>query len=345
MRSSCGIPIGSRTWRTSCRSRNGSRRTAMVSSRSTSCCRPTRARRRADHDADRAVEVTRSLLDEELSPAWRMLVLRDYVWMAIQLKEVDSRILDDVRQRLDKALTSGTATSSVFLPLLVEQARVFAALGRFENARGAMKRYFREVDKKRIRFREQRSADPLLVRAPPRTYRPCSTSKPACCTDSCYKTSRTGRTPKSIGAPVTARPIPPDPVRIMKRRSLAHSAARSPQKTPTTWWFTPSRTPTPAARTSAAPALRLRPPSCKEIITAILNRAWTSSRGRREAEDIVFRRTSFRRFTSVQIRLWLFEGFKMALAGRDGVEGSLSNKEEDFLWELTRPTPRRLHNG
>ena len=287
------------------------------------------------HDPERAVEVAHSLLNKDLSPAWRMLVLRDYVWMAIQLKEGDPGILDDARRQLNKALTSGEATSTAYLHLLVERARVFAVLSRFEDARADMKRYFREVDKDGIRFREQRSADPLLGDSPPQNV-PALFYFEACLLygfllqdvpdrkhaeeywRSGYDAASTTRSGAYYEAAVLGSlcgKITPEHADNMVVCTVEDADPRGNDK--------------------AAQALRLLPNSTKMVVVDILNRAWASRRGRREAEGIVFRRISFRRFTSVPIRLWLFEGFKMAVAGRNAPEGSLANKEDDFLWELT----------
>ena len=291
-------------------------------------------------DLVRAVDVAQGLLKEDLSPAWRMIVLRDYVWVAIQLKEGDPGILDDARARLDGSLRAGAATSSVFLPLLVERARVFAALGRFEDARTDMKRYFREVDKDRIRFREQRSADLLLGESPPENV-PALFYFEACLLYGFLLENvpdrknaegywRTGYRAAHI-----------------TRSGSAYEAAVlgslcgeiSPEDADNMVVYTVENA-DPSGKDVAAQAVRYLTPSFNRVVADILNRAWASSRGRREAEDLVFRRTSFRRFTTVQIRLWLLEGFKMALAGRDGRGAILSGKEEDFLWELTEEVHR-----
>jgi serine/threonine protein kinase len=284
------------------------------------------------HDPERAVRFARELLDKPVSPAWRMIVLRDYVWIGIQLREGNRGIVDDARRRIDEALDADPAS---YLPLLVERARVLASFDRVEGARADLSRYFDQVDTTRIRFRERRSADPALGESPPENvpamfyFEACllygfllqNASKPEDALQSWRKGYRAART-TFTGAYYEAAVL----------GSLCGEIAEDDADNMMVHTI---ETADPRGEDVAAQAVRFRTPAYTKVVAAILNRAWRSSRGRKEAEDIVFRRTTFRRFTSVQIRLWLFEGFKMGLAGWPAHDAKPSDKEEEFLWGLT----------
>src|SRR5262249_15894162 len=53
-------------------------------------------------------------------------------------------------------------------------------------------------------------------------------------------------------------------------------------------------------------------------VTDVVKRTWTSSpRGRDAARAIAFRKMPFGEYTSIQIKLWFFEGLRPAVEGRD----------------------------
>ena len=243
------------------------------------------------HDPDNAVKVACGLLDGSLSPAWRMIVLRDYVWMGIMLKDEYPRILDDARTRLDWALKPDLNAPSVFVPLLVERARVLATLGLFEYARADMKRYFREVSPDRIEFQAEQTTDKLLGDGPPQENVPALFYLEACLLYGFLLESVPDKTnaEEYWRTGYRAAGITPSGA-YYEAAVLGSLCGRISEKDADNMVTHTVVSADPNGKDVAAQAVSYLTASYKQVVAEILNRAWVSSRGRPEAKDIVFRR-------------------------------------------------------
>jgi predicted Ser/Thr protein kinase len=132
-------------------------------------------------DPQRARELVARLADRaDLSPAWRMTVLRDYAWLAIWSStpspSTQRPLVDEVLVRVDAALALDPSTDSVYLPLLVEKARLLATKDQnsaalhildqyFEHRKaGHLRLEFGQTDKLDTRLGERPAADNLPAR-------------------------------------------------------------------------------------------------------------------------------------------------------------------------------------
>src|SRR5262249_30734963 len=97
---------------------------------------------------------------------WRLVVLRDYVWLAIHSEKPD--LLDAARRRVD-LLLDGAHYRPEFLSLFVERARLQAARQFYDQAGRTLDEYLARADRTgpAPQFGSPRTADERLGEGPP----------------------------------------------------------------------------------------------------------------------------------------------------------------------------------
>lgn len=78
------------------------------------------------------------------------------------------------------------------------------------------------------------------------------------------------------------------------------------------------------------------------IVTALLNRAWTSDRGKDLAEQIATRRLPFDTFVYTQLRLWIYEGLRILTRE---IDAPLANGEDMLFWGIAVRLQTGLTSG
>lgn len=296
-------------------------------------------------------EVAEELLEERsLSPLWRVNTLRDYVWLAAQLHDPD--ILSRAEKLADDALKN-SGTEPIYLSMYVEKARIQAMRNLFFEAEETLEIYFRLIDEGKIdlRFDEEpityQDADSprdnivaamfldasilkgFLLERQGKSARDAWSSAYALCHGTRVGTYYEGAVLGSL-----CRDISREDALEMVLQTEKGAAIQGP--TPAM-----ARLRAEIWKTSSIPRVSV----AISLTTSILNRSWSSDRGHDFAREIAFRELSFAEFSTLQIRLWLYETLTIAVAGPRGKEDRLTPQQKDFLWEFVDEACRDFRSG
>lgn len=296
----------------------------------------------------RAEEIASALLARtNLSPAWRMIFLRDYVWIAIQLG--DQRKLDRAQAWIEEALGSDPAGDSPYLSLLVENARLLAARQLYDDADRVLDVYFDHYRKGNLRLEldAASSTDPRLGEGPNGENIPVLFFLEG----SLLKGFIAEQGGMSERARTRAREIWSEGFQAVRghRAATPYEGAMLASLSGRLEWddargmlnFTSdsvnaSQGDSPVARQLKEAVLRnpLKFMPAPQFIEKVLRGSWQSPRGHEYARRIVFRQLSYGEYVHIQLQLWLFEGMRIAVAGNGSRAAKLSELQSDLLWKL-----------
>lgn len=302
----------------------------------------------AQGDLLRAEEIASALLARpNLSPAWRMTFLRDYVWIAIQLG--DQRKLDRAQAWIEEALGPDPAGDSPHLSLLAEKARLLAARQLFDDAERVLDVYFDHYRKGNLRLEldAASSTDPRLGEGPNGENIPVLFFLEAWLLKG-FIAEQGGMSDR---ARTRAREIWSEGFLAVRghRAATPYEGAVLASLSGRLEWddargmlnFTSDSVSASQGDSPVAGQLKeavLRNPlkfmPAPQFIEKVLRGSWVSPRGHEYARRIVFRQLSYGEFVHIQLQLWLFEGLRIAVVGNQSRAPKLSELQSDLLWKL-----------
>jgi predicted Ser/Thr protein kinase len=311
------------------------------------------------HDLDRARVIARKVLERDLSPAWRMVILREYVWL--EISSGSEMQINDALALVDRALPNNQSTDSVYMSLLVEKARLFAAKNRDGEAQQILEKYFKYFDANQLEL-ESEALDEKLGDRPARDHLPGRYFLDACLLQGFLLERRLVNQSKlnwneiqevwsklhnkvrlkhvgayyegAMLASLAGQLEKPDAIRMVAytatgARHLGESLALTELKL-----LIGQDSPSFPMDLTELPNVYRKFSTTTEVITSILKDTWVSERGRRYASQIAFRQIPFKKYSRVQIQLWLFEGLRRAILGGPAGAASLSEEQDALLWSL-----------
>jgi hypothetical protein len=286
----------------------------------------------ADGNLDEAWKLAEHLLDEQpLSLAWRVLIVRDLVWVAI-CSPTHNRAtrLETARRRVNRPGEP--------IELMVEKARLHCLDGNIPKAIEALDQYLSAANKLGIprqadswgtpggRLGEEHKhvnvpilfyLDAILLRGVLTQHEARGSADGLARAERVWaegfhvvRGKRTGSYYEAAILGSLSRELNGDDVQVL----MMHTSQDTNTPTPGL---------TQVGRKASDPAARM-------IITPILRGAWRSDLGLGFARQIATHELPFSEFTSVQLRLWLFEGFCLA------VGSPLSPEQKALAWQLAQ---------
>jgi hypothetical protein len=303
-------------------------------------------------DLHRAKRVAEGLLDGNgLSPTWRMTILRDYVWLAIQLSDQtgDPEPLGKAKHYVESSLRGRRPEC---LSLLVEQAHLLAAEESYLQAEQALNEYFGDEKKGkegtlRIDFDSDWSDESRPEGAPPDNVKVLffldasllrgfllerraweKGAKP----EEVAKAQQDAKSAWEYGF-VKVRGAE-GPAKAYYEAAVLGSLCDELGFLDATFMALRSASGANFKRDSpVAAGLEKQVWKAVPFVTTVLRKAWQSPRGQEYARRIAFRRLSFGEFTHTHFRLWLFEGLRLAVASD---RGELSAAQDQLVWQLVQ---------
>jgi hypothetical protein len=311
----------------------------------------------AMHDGryDRAWEVAEKVLSQpSVPPTWRMSILRYYVWIAIRRGTNDH--LRAAENRVEQVIRSGEKVAAF---MEVERARLQLAQGFRSEARQTL-----EIVQQKVRagklpvhfdvvadsgatgevlyenvpalsvlegalllgLLEEQQGEASKARETWRwAYDKVRRQQMACC----YQATLLGSLGETIEEEDAAKTVkftlddakiqglPPE---LMNNLRLVFDQ--------------------PAEAKQDHPARVAR-----KVVTLCLRRAWTSTHGREFACKFADRRLPFAEYATAHVRLWLFEGLRIAVIGLAARPEMLSDEEGKLLWNLVQEIERYYQGG
>jgi hypothetical protein len=262
---------------------------------------------------DQARAIAAKLLAEDsLSLAWRMNILRDYVWLAAQ--QGGPKSLTDAQEQVEKGLAIGRGGPPAYQSLLVERARLLAIAQLYDQAERALEEYFglMQTGQLVLRFHEemepdlQGSNDPRdnvpglffleasLLSGFLREHRGDAKGARAAWEFGFQSTrrSRVGAYYEAAVLGSLCQQITLKDVSVMIGHTEKGARAQGPA--PIATWLYEELTKT---------VLNPRLYTALLNVPAVLNQSWVSDRGKDWARRIAFRQLSLKEFTTIQVRL------------------------------------------
>lgn len=314
-------------------------------------------------DAEQAEKVIKRLANRsDLSPAWRMLILRGYVWLAIwrslPMPGPRKALVEDALDRVDAALKE----DSVYRPLLVEKARLLVAKDLRADANRILDQYFdhfaaghlslefaatEDLDR---RLGDRPSNDNLTARF----FLDACLMKGFLLEDLSNKQDepsqqelrkywakqhrfvrRTHVAAYYEGAMLASLAGQLDATDVIGMVNFTAGSARtlgtSPLLNELESILRGRLLATPTSFADAANSVR-RLTAAADFIATVLRNTWVSKRGYNYARQIAYRQISFAEYLNVQIRLWLFEGLMQVVGEPRNGQELITIARQELLW-------------
>jgi serine/threonine protein kinase len=275
---------------------------------------------------------------EGLAPLWRIVVLRDYAWLAIQSGNQDWQV--HALSRVDECLAANRPVDAAYLSLLVERARLLA-VNNFNEAEDVLDRYFSGDVQEQLglRFDLEKSIvtttgetlpnnvpvlcfqDAALLRghlmyqggkeqAARRAWEEGFERTRGKSTGANYEAAMLG----SLCGKLTRDDVDLMLSETMKGQMIQESSPIIQQIT-------------------TLLGAKILYPVWRPTIIGVLNNAWRSNHGQEYARRIALRQIPFREYVTAQLRLWLFEIFRLIITTPGRAGGALTGDEDELLWQ------------
>lgn len=280
----------------------------------------------------RAWELAHALLARpDLPPAWRVCLLRDYVWLAIRLGNPER--LKAAREQVTKYDPNET-----YIELLVEDARLDAAANNFAEALRKLTVYFERAAQLDVwrKFNEIPGSDPryagvglsenvpavsfldaallqgvLLAHASPSDKGPPESAKKAWARG--FETVRNLDSGTSYEAAMLAALSG-----LLTEKDTFRMITQTNKDT--------KKIGSSTAMDNVEKIIGL----LEKFITGVLQRAWTEPPGYDYAARIALRKIGFGEYTTIQIRLWLYQGLRVFAGGDAGT----TKLRDVMIWQM-----------
>jgi hypothetical protein len=298
----------------------------------------------------KAWELAHGLLARpDLPPPWRVCLLRDYVWLAIRsgsperLKAARDQVTGASWRPPGVPREDSYDPSKEYIELLVEDARLDAAANNPAEALRKLDVYFKRAEQMKVKnwFNAIPGSDPR--------YAPAGVSENVPAVSYLDGALLQG---VLIAQPAAAGKGFPDGAKAAWARGFeavhnldmgtsyeaAMLAALSGLLTEKDTFRMITQTNREAKKIGGSAALNtvedvLARPEIKlaeKFITGVLQRTWTEPPGSDYAARIALRKIGFGEYTTIQIRLWLYQGLR-ALAGGDPNTAKL---RDEMIWQM-----------
>jgi predicted Ser/Thr protein kinase len=280
-------------------------------------------------DLERAWTLATELLDRpDLLPAWRLVVFRDLVWVAISSADPDRREKAAVRLHDPTVRGSDGLLLPAYLELAVEDARLLNAAGHPNEAARMLDDYLNVNRRSKLDLRPEsnrtlnsRLADgptgmnvPILFYLDAALLRGFLPNADRQTWNEAFKTVRDHRNGSSYEAAVLGSLS--DELKEVDTDRMAVNTAEN-------------------AATFSPLVHRLREmpfnPKARELMTEILRKAWQTKRGRLIAKQIATRELPYAAFVNAQVGLWVYEGLRVLTRGPGG---QLAEGEDEVFWGI-----------
>jgi serine/threonine protein kinase len=288
-------------------------------------------------DLDQAWRLAGQILDDrkDLLPAWRLVVMRALVWIAISSGDAERRA--EARDRLEKLRRQDRYGE--YRELAVEVARLLVADGNRVAAARVLDGYLADRDRaldlrpelpwtRNRRFAKGPSMDNIPVQcylngALLRGFLPGA--DPEKTWAAAFKIVRGHRTGSYYEAAVLgslANELNREDALAMTRHTGEEAVGLS---------------------VLARQIRELRDkPEALAVVTEILRKAWQTERGKRLAEQIATRQLAYSGYMHAQLRLWIYEGLRVLTRGTDG---RLADGEDEVFWGIANDLMAAIIKG
>jgi hypothetical protein len=304
---------------------------------------------------ERAREIAEEMLaTSALSADWRMIFLRDYVWLAVQDGNGDLYSISRAQEEVEKTLAQARTGDPAYWSLLVERARLLAVQenlgikGLSDLPERALDEYFAKVDQRAIdlHFGEPHGTDIPRDNVPGLFFLDASLLRGFLClrkgdAAGAQKAWRRGFSDsrfQRVGAYYEGAVLGSlcEEIEIWDTLFMIRESLRGMSVAGV------SHNRAPATASLQNELSGLRSVAAVRAATTILNRSWASERGREYARRIVFRKMPLSEFTQTHYCLWIFEGLRLAVS-RPGAKPS--SRQDDFLWSLAQQIRQAYTDG